>query len=249
MVRTGDARIPLLLAGASAVITCLIVGSLSPFDAFRIARLHGHLRDHAATLIYHFDSDRGRHDSSRTSQFEPGSNFDEVVIENTASATITIGDRPSVAVNEPSHPSGRISTVVRGGKLVISSLGPPAHLSLTVTHLRSLRVNGPGDINLVGLHDPLSIVTNGPSSLRATGAIDCLNLMLNGPSNLSLSKLQAKNVAIRMNGGGNAEIFATDSLMAEVHGDGRVRYLGEPHTTTNIDGSGSIAPLTVSRES
>jgi hypothetical protein len=176
-------------------------------------------------------------------------NVDEVVLQNTAGATITIGEKPAVHVVDGNGSRDQISTVIHDGKMTITSTGAPVRLAVTLPHLKSLRVNGPGNVNLVGLRDPLSIVTNGPATLQATGTVDSVNLTLNGPSNLSLSKLEAKNVAIRMNGGGNAEVFASKTLVAEVHGFGSVRYLGDPVTVTSVSGSGSIERLNSPKQS
>ncbi|MBV8650610.1 MAG: DUF2807 domain-containing protein, partial [Alphaproteobacteria bacterium] len=87
------------------------------------------------------------------------------------------------------------------------------------------------------------ITINGVASLEATGAVDTLDLVLNGASRLNLAKLEAKNVSIRMNGIADAEVFATETLTAELHGPGRVRYLGDPRVTSSAAWPGSVAPV------
>jgi hypothetical protein len=233
----------LVLAGVAALATYHFIGSSSPFDALKLGRLHRHVD----ALAAHLDSAQAKSGNDATKRGD--GEFDEIDLENTAGATITIGDTASVDVL-PSDGSGRrIVKSVHNGKLVISGTGSGARLMVTLPHLKTLRVDGPGDVDLVGLRDPLSITANGPSTLRATGAVDHLNLTLNGPSTLGMTKLQAKAIDIRMNGGGDAELFATQSLQAEVHGMGRVRYLGDPKTVTKITGSGSIAPLPPAEQS
>jgi len=238
-VRSGNTRLPLILAGLAATATFVHIGFSSPFDALRFGHLFRSTKAHVKTITATPDQAKAASDASERS----GGDFDEVDLENTAGATITIGDAASVDVIPSDDTTHRIIKSVHNGKLVITGIGGRAHLAVTLPHLKTLRVDGPGDVTLVGLRDPLSITANGPSTLRASGTVDSLILTLNGPSTLSMAKLQAKNIEIRMNGGGDAQVFATQSLQAEVHGMGRVRYLGDPQTVTKVNGNGSISPL------
>lgn len=272
-MRPGDTRKPLLIAGLAAGVTYLVVGSSSPFDGLHLGSLHSRLFSHfrhreanvdvrqavadadqamadthQAVADAHqavADAHHAAADTHRTGSIEqdgpPG--FDGIVLETIANLTVTIGDTRSVKIDGSGDSMGGVRTDVRNGKLVITADRPVSHLTITVPHLYNLEVNGPGNVVLDGLRDPLSIVAHGPATFRATGTIDMLDLKLDGPSNLDLLKLEAKDVIIRMNGGGDADVHATRNLIAEVHGMGRVRYIGQPHTSTTIDGSGSIGPL------
>jgi hypothetical protein len=269
-VLPGDTRKPLLIAGIAAVATYLVLGASSPFDGMHLSSLHNrlfhHHREaadvhqaaadvdqavadaHQAVADAHqvvADAHQAETDAHRSVSIEQGglSGFSGIVLDTIMDVTVTIGDTPSVKVDESGDSMSGVRTSVHNGKLVINADRPGAHLTITMPHLYSLQVNGPGNVVLIGLRDPLSIVAHGPANFRATGTIDTLDLKLDGPSNLDLLKLEAKDVVIKMNGGGDADVHATRNLIAEVHGMGRVRYIGEPHTSTTIDGSGSIGPL------
>jgi hypothetical protein len=234
-MRPGNARIPLVIAGVAAGLTYLHLGLSSPFGG--IASLHHLIHAHPAP---------GKSAEPVVTRNAVAAPFDGVVLDSRAATTIVIGESPSVVVDSTGGPEAGIRTYVADGKLIVSGHDPAGHVTVTLPHLRSLRTDGPADVTLSGLKDPLTIVANGPATLRATGAVASLQLTLNGPSNLDLAGLEAKTLAIRMNGGGDAKVFATDSLVAEVHGMGRVRYLGDPKTVTTVDGRGSIGPVAAS---
>ena len=58
-----------------------------------------------------------------------------------------------------------------------------------------------------------------------------------------LFDLVAKNVEVSINGNGDAEIHATESVKAEVNGMGDVTYRGNPPTVEKqINGLGDVEP-------
>jgi hypothetical protein len=132
---------------------------------------------------------------------------------------------------------------VKDGKLVISGRGGAVRIVVTVPHLRSLEANGAAKVKLVGLKDPITIAAHGPVQISATGTVDSADLTMDGPSKLAMAKLETKNMTIKMNGLGDAEVFATETLTASVNGVGHVRYLGDPHTVAKVHGLGSVEKL------
>jgi hypothetical protein len=172
--------------------------------------------------------------------------FDSIVLENDAAADVVIGDTQLVSIVAKDASPEAIQTKVRDGKLVVAGRLSGAHVTIIVPHLKYLQVNGAGQVSLEGLRDPISITTNGPVHISASGAVDSADLTLNGPSKAALTKLATKNMRIVLNGVGDAEVNATDTLTADVHGVGRVRYVGEPHTVSTIRGQGSVERLSQS---
>jgi len=166
--------------------------------------------------------------------------FDSVTIENNASATITIGDTQSVSV---SGGLGHTETRVHDGKLLVSGSIPGVKVAITVPHLKSVEVNGYGKVNLEGLRDPVTIKANGAIKLSASGMVDSAQLILNGPSKFDVAKLQARTVTVEVNGVGDADVYATETLVADVKGVGHIRYRGDPHLVTKINGPGSVQRL------
>ena len=169
--------------------------------------------------------------------------FDSITIENSADATVTIGDTQSVMITGG---VGHTETNVHDGKLTISGSMPGMRVAIIVPHLRTLQVNGYGKVSLVGLRDPITIKANGAVQLWGSGAVESANLVMNGPSKFQLDKLEAKNLTVQVNGVGDADVFATENLTADVKGVGHVRYHGDPHLVTKISGPGTVQRVAAS---
>jgi hypothetical protein len=162
--------------------------------------------------------------------------FDRVTIENNADVTVTIGDAQSVTITGGGH----TDTHVRDGKLTVSGSFPGVRVAIIMPHLHALQVNGYGKVSLVGLRDPITIKANGAVELWGSGAVESAELVMNGPSKFQLAKLEAKNLTVQVNGVGDADVYATDTLVADVKGVGHVRYRGDPHLVTTINGPGTV---------
>jgi hypothetical protein len=231
---------PLIIAALAAGATYLVVGSTSPLDIYK--HFHRHAEHNAISAT------TARRDTRPVVREETLDAFDSVVLETGVTATITIDDEQSVAVSGSDDPGHRVTTYVHDGSLIVSGGDRSAELKGSLPHLKSLKIDGPGKVDLVDLEEPLSILANGPAYLHATGEVDSLALVMNGPAHLDLAGLDAKDVTIRMNSGGEADIAASRTLVAELHGVGHVRYLGDPRVTTKVDGQSSIARLSAPHE-
>ena len=146
--------------------------------------------------------------------------FDGISIENNADVTVTIGETQSVMLTGG---VGRTETRVHDGKLVVSGSAPGVRVAIIMPHLRALQVNGYGKVSLVGLRDPITIKANGAVQLWGSGTVDSAELTMNGPSKFQLAKLEAKNLVVQINGVGDADVNATENLVADVKGVGHVR--------------------------
>lgn len=173
--------------------------------------------------------------ASETREVAP---FDRIELTDNSEATVEIGATQSLNVTGPN-----IDTDVKDGKLVISGRGGAVRIVVTVPHLRSLEAHGASKVKLVGLKDPITIAAHGPVQISATGTVDSADLTMDGPSKLAMAKLETKNMTIKINGLGDAEVFATETLTASVNGVGHVRYLGDPHTVATVHGLGSVEKL------
>jgi hypothetical protein len=257
-VQLGAGRTPLIIAGVAALVTYAAFGSQTPF-----AFLHnlGHHK-HTITVISTSDADEAvaeareeaaeaaaeakeaaaeaRETSSSHSETREVAAFDSIVLEDGAAADIKIGDTQSVEFKVPGGHGEGVKTDVRDGALVVAGMGPALHLQVTVPHLRDLRVNGPSKVSIEGLKEPISVTANGPSRLSANGSVDSIDLTINGPGKLAFTDLVAKNVLVHLNGVGDAEVNATQSLTADIEGVGKVRYMGEPHVVSTIHGPGTV---------
>jgi hypothetical protein len=239
-VQSGSARTPLIIAGFAALATYAVAGHHGPIGFLQtVGLLHHHTASASVTVDDDVDSDDA--DGQTASGPRQVAPFDRVVLTDNADATIEIGDTQTVNVTAPN--GKRVKTDVHDGKLVVSGHMSGAHIVVTVPHLQSLEANGTTKVTLIGLKDSIKIIAHGPVDLTASGMVDSADLTLDGPSKLSMKTLETRNMTIRLNGMGDAEVFATETLTADVNGVGHVRYLGDPHTVSNIHGLGSVEKL------
>ena len=58
-----------------------------------------------------------------------------------------------------------------------------------------------------------------------------------------LRELKSKSTKVTINGSGDAEIWASESLSAVINGSGDINYYGDPiNITSEVNGSGNISP-------
>lgn len=255
-MRSGAGRAPLIIAAVAALVTYAAFGAQSPFG-FLHNLAHRH---HSVTVTTTTDADDAVADAREEareaadeakeaaeeargtshSETREVAAFDSIQLVNGATAEITVGDTQKLEVTVPGTFSELVTTDVHDGKLVVGGHSPASHLRVTVPHLRALEVDGPGKVSVEGLRDPISIKANGPVRITANGTVDSADLTLNGPSKFSLNDLVAKNITVHVNGTGIADVYATDTLTANIEGIGHVRYRGDPHTVANVHGAGTV---------
>jgi hypothetical protein len=263
-LRSSNPRKPLFIAAFCALVTYLVIGRVSPLDAWRhLSNLRGpagHRSDRMADadgvgdIVNRFD--RHWRGDSHTRAVGPSRGsaqtaferralapFDGIVLKGNANVTITIDDQASVSVADDEDRIGRISTTVEGGKLVIQGVSRSGNVTIALPHLRSLQINGTGNTSLSGLRDPIAIAVSGPGNVKASGDVPSLDLVVTGPGDFELSQLQAEDAQIVLMGPGNAAVSARHKLNAVVLGSGHIRYLGDPQVTENVLGPGSVGRI------
>jgi hypothetical protein len=166
--------------------------------------------------------------------------FDGIVLTGSTNVSVTIGEPASVSAEPGATDCARR---IADGKLIVDSGSKSSHLTVTVPHLHSLRVDGTGNVTLAGLRDSISIVANGPGNVKASGSVDSVELVVTGPGNFEFSALTAKDAKIVLMGPGNAAVSVARNLNATIIGSGTIRYLGDPQVTQNVLGAGSIGKL------
>ena len=73
-----------------------------------------------------------------------------------------------------------------------------------------------------------------------SGVTESLDMRLAGAGHIRAGDLQAKDVNFKIEGIGTGVVHATNTLHAQISGAGKIKYLGNPRVTENIDGLGSI---------
>jgi hypothetical protein len=143
-----------------------------------------------------------------------------------------------------------ITTTVSGGELEIGidqgMVRPKLDMKVEVwvASLAGLEASGASDITVEGLHgENFDLDLSGASDSSFSGSVDRFEIDLSGASDLDARELHAKIVDLELSGAGEAEVWASDRLDAEVSGAGNVRYFGSPKEVhQDVSGAGNITP-------
>ena len=77
--------------------------------------------------------------------------------------------------------------------------------------------------------------------ITARGSVGILEAVVSGSGDLSLQNLKAEHINVTINGSGDAEVWANQSISAKVNGSGDIVYKGNPtEVDTRVNGSGDI---------
>ena len=200
----------------------------------------------------------------------PLPSFSEIVFNGDYVIYLYQGDTPSVKILSSKDIAKKVRTKVRRNRLRIFRGFDPRfwlwgsydlEVHVTVTNLRSVKMNGSGDI-LGGsplLANQLKIVNTGTGSLdlafevgeltlKASGmgptymAGKAGNLVVkaNGTGSIDASQLAVKDAQLHCNGIGNVKVDVSDTLEVRLNGIGSVIYSGEPVIKKKGTGLGNI---------
>ncbi|MGI9518119.1 MAG: head GIN domain-containing protein [Pirellulaceae bacterium] len=181
------------------------------------------------------------------SEFRPVSHFDEVALSGFGTVNVYVGQAPSVEVTTDDNLLVHVETVVEDGRLTIRPLGPirprtGLNVNVGVPQLTVAKVSGAGDVhvhNASGEHLDMSI--SGAGTMSATGYVQHLSTRISGAGDADMKELVAHVAEVTISGAGDAEVFALDSLNANVSGAGDVTCYGSPpHVVQNVSGAGDI---------
>ena len=82
---------------------------------------------------------------------------------------------------------------------------------------------------------------SGSGNITGNGEVETLVVKINGSGNLMSKEIKSKSATITINGSGDGEVFAIDSISAKINGSGNIKYFGNPENVdTIINGSGDI---------
>lgn len=182
----------------------------------------------------------------------PLSDFTAVELAGSGSVTVQLGDTHSIKIETDDNLLPQILTEVNEGKLVIRNrsntmITTPLGIRITVTlkDISAVILSGAGDFILNGFKtDDLTLSLPGAGSIKAAGKVQTLSINLNGAGHIFCGDLAASSASVQINGSGNVQVSATNSLSAVVRGTGNILYRGTPaRVEKDITGVGSITPI------
>ena len=173
--------------------------------------------------------------------------FHTVEIVGSVDADIVSGESFSCNVQGDENLVPLVETTVTNNILEISTEGSystknPLIVYLTMPVLDKAKIIGSGDMTISDVtKDKVILTITGSGDITASGSVGILEAVVSGSGDLSLKKLQADHVNVTINGSGDAEVWANQSISAQVNGSGDIVYTGNPTIVdTQVNGSGDI---------
>lgn len=103
-----------------------------------------------------------------------------------------------------------------------------------------MRIQGGANTHLKIKADRITAKGEGGVNMRFEGVCDTFTASTEGAGNIDAIQLKARIVDCRVAGVGNASVYATDELFAQVEGIGRINYRGNPLVHKNVQGIGVV---------
>lgn len=143
-----------------------------------------------------------------------------------------------------------IKTTVEDGTLFVGikesiSTRTALQLHLNAGEISSLRVKGIADVVMEDVVvDRLRLEIDGSGEIVAQGKVRELEAILSGSGDFKLNKLETEQCTVKIDGAGDAAVYVTGTLNAEVNGAGDIVYFGNPsRVIKNMNGAGEIEPV------
>lgn len=139
--------------------------------------------------------------------------------------------------------------------------GAKVAVTVDLASLRSLSVDGSGDVTASGLKSDqldvaiagagditlkdlqageLALAIAGSGDIEAGGGATRLSIRISGSGDVDAAALAADEVSVRIAGSGDVEVRPAKTLDVAIAGSGDVVYRGDPTVVRSISGSGTI---------
>ena len=178
------------------------------------------------------------------------SSFHSIENNGVGNILLTQGAQEDVTIQAQANIMQILQTEVIDETLVISfdegqcvnTITEPITFTVSIPEIRSLSLDGVGDLNTqndIDL-DSLDINLNGVGNFGLTGSSNYLGIDLTGVGNVEAFDLNTLVCDIRISGVGTAEVTVNDTLNVVIIGQGSVFYKGNPEITSDITGNGDV---------
>lgn len=111
---------------------------------------------------------------------------------------------------------------------------------ITDSNRIDVSVSGSADIKLDLDAPEVETDITGSGDAELQGNTRIFKAQINGSGNIRAKDLKTEETTIKINGSGDAEVFASVKLDVRVAGSGNVRYRGNAQVSSNIAGGGEV---------
>jgi Putative auto-transporter adhesin, head GIN domain len=173
--------------------------------------------------------------------------FARVELAGANTVVIHVGSPLSVAVTGDDNLVGRVTTVVRAGRLVIDNAGnfttkAAMRVAVSVPSLDGVELGGAGTVLVDDVTGgDIRAELAGDGTLVVSGTVQRVTAVLAGAGTLDLHDLVATDGTAQLQGTGTIRVHATSTLDATLSGTGTILYGGDPTVTIRNTGTGTVA--------
>lgn len=160
--------------------------------------------------------------------------FTKILVEGAIDLSVEAGKKQSVDVTTATSHIDRVTTVVEGDTLVISMTGrrwrnADVSVSIAMQTLDGLIVEGAVDAELTNINSKdFMIEISGAADIIIDGECGSADFEINGAGDLSAQDFKCEDVKVVINGAGDAEVYASASVVAAINGVGDIDVYGDP---------------------
>ncbi|HKS28813.1 MAG TPA: head GIN domain-containing protein [Pyrinomonadaceae bacterium] len=173
--------------------------------------------------------------------------FSAVDVSGAYEVEIVCQKQPGLEVEGDENILPLVETYVKNNTLYITSsrsynVKNPIKVRVTTANLDGVSSSGASQITIDGVkNEQLAIETSGASKINAAGETKSLEIESSGASKVNVRDLKAARVKVTLSGAGQANIYASEEVNAEVSGASSVTYYGEPKVVNKqVSGASSI---------
>lgn len=169
--------------------------------------------------------------------------FERLDVSGAFDVRVTLGEEPSLKISGDDNLLKYVKVRNKGDRLVISTrknINPREDMRITITNpsLRRLSVSGANSVKMRNIDtEEFQADISGACSVDLSGDSERFRVDMSGASNLDAERLITKKVRIDCSGACNAEVYASESIQADVSGVCSIKYSGNP-VKTDLDASG-----------
>ncbi|OGU61573.1 MAG: hypothetical protein A2V66_07620 [Ignavibacteria bacterium RBG_13_36_8] len=174
--------------------------------------------------------------------------FSEVEIGGEFVVEIVIGESRNLEITAEDNLLKYIETRVSGDKLIIDTkknLAPRKQMKIKISNpnLEGIESSGANDIYASGINEnQFRVDLSGAGTVEVKGEAERVYLSVSGAGSLDCRNLLSKHTKVELSGAASADVYASESLDAEVSGVGSIDFYGDPEDVrSNVSGVGSIS--------
>ncbi len=173
--------------------------------------------------------------------------FNRIVVEGAMDIVVGVGKSQRVEISADRRYISRVETRVEDDTLYISQEGRhwrdiDVEVEISVRELNAFIIEGAADAEITGIKsDRFVLEIDGAGDVTLEGTCGDAEYEINGAGDVDAENLKCKTVEVTINGAGDADVYASESVRAELNGVGDITVCGDPdRVRPSINGLGSF---------